>query len=488
MIGLDGATFEIIDPLLRRGALPTISSLIERGTRGKLRSTIPPATIPALPSFMTGKNPGKHGVFDFLVRGKDGKPKLASSKSIVGKKLWQILDENGKTCVALNLPLTYPPDRTRGALVSGMLSPSEGYTYPASLEKELGELGYIKDIETDLIKKMWNKPVFIHRLKSMAEKRAEATRWLMGRYDWDLFITYFRCTDELQHMRWSDQEVIEDLYRHLDNLLEGIVREAGNDVDLILWSDHGFGPLDYYFHVNKWLVDRGYAYLRKRGAPSDRGRKHLFASIGVTQDRIRRVVEALRMDRLLDFVPNTWKESLAPTDLEVDTSRSKAFFASFVTGETQSINVNLAGRESDGIVEAEEYEGLRKRIASEIGGAVNPLNGEKVVERVLTREQVYRGPFVDRAPDLIVVPSRGYKLVGYYLPRSTVTEVRQPRGRHEIDGIFVGCGPSFGKGLITGASIYDLAPTVLHLMDLTIPSSMDGRVLSETLKNATEAS
>lgn len=476
MIGLDGATFRVVDPMLRRELLPCIGSLIEKGSRADLESTLPPATVPAIPSFMTGKNPGKHGVFDFFVRGRNGRPRLASSRSVAGKKLWQILDENGKTSVILNLPLTYPPDSIKGAIVSGMLSPTEGYTHPESVEQKLAELGYVKDIETDLLTKKWNKPVLLDSLNHMAEKRTEATKWLMERFDWDLLITYFRGTDELQHVRWSDRKALEEFYHHLDSLLEGIIRKAGNDVDTIVWSDHGFGPLNYYFHVNKWLVEKGYAHLKKRRT-TEQENKPVWATIGLTQDRIRRLLEALHVEKALDLIPSVLKDSLPPTDLELDLTQSKAFFASIVTGETQSVNLNLVDREPDGIVRPEEYHALRTRIASELEKAQNPLNGEKVIERVLMKEEAYHGPFVDQAPDMIVLPSAGHKLVDYYLPRFPIRRAHQPRGRHEIEGIFIACGPSFRKGLVSGAHIYDLAPTVLHLMGLPIPKSMDGNVL-----------
>lgn len=483
MIGLDGATFRVIDPMMGRELLPCIGSLVEKGSRANLESTIPPATIPAIPSFMTGKNPGKHGVFDFFVRGRNGKPRLASSRSVAGKNLWQILDENGKTSVVLNLPLTYPPDPIKGAIVSGMLSPLEGYTYPESVEHELVGLGYVKDIGTDLLTKKWNKPVLLDALKGMAEKRTEATAWLMERYDWDLLIAYFRGSDELQHVRWSDKKALEEYYNHLDSLLEGIIRRAGNDVDTIIWSDHGFGPLDYYFHVNKWLVEKGYACLRKRRTINSE-RKKISASIGLTQGRIRRVLEALHIETVLDIVPDVLKDVLPPTDLELDPTKSKAFFASTVTGETQSVNMNLADREPDGIVKPEEYPALRTKIALELKETYNPLNGARVIERVLMREEAYHGPFVDQAPDLIVVPSKGYKLVNYYLPRAPIRKARQPRGRHETDGIFVASGPSFKKGVVSDARIYDLAPTVLYLMGLPIPESMDGKVLFEALRES----
>src|SRR5258708_11462961 len=145
VIGLDGATFDLIHPFIAQGFLPNLQSLISKGSYGELSSTIPPVTASAWTSFMTGKNPGKHGLFDFMQRRKnsyDLAPVSAFDRD--GKAVWEIASELGKKCIVIGVPVTYPPTPLNGLMVTGMLTPrgAADYTYPPELKNEIaGAIG-----------------------------------------------------------------------------------------------------------------------------------------------------------------------------------------------------------------------------------------------------------------------------------------------------------------------------------------------------------
>jgi len=280
LIGLDGATFDLLGPWMEAGHLPNLKKIVEGGVSGELASTVPPTTPPAWSSCVTGKNPGKHGIFDFRESPLlDFRRSLVSGASVKAVKLWQIINRTGGKVGVMNVPITYPPEPVDGFMISGMMTPGPDadYTFPADLKDEL--LGAIDDyvVNVDIprydVELKEDALAFLRDIRHSFEKRRDALFYLMEHKEWDFLMAVFILTDRVQHLFWKYldpgepfhetdrgrficKEVIK-AYQIMDDmfgqLLDG---KLGPDVDLLVMSDHGFGPTHDWFNVNSWLMDQ----------------------------------------------------------------------------------------------------------------------------------------------------------------------------------------------------------------------------------------
>jgi len=503
VIGLDGGSFSVIDPLIQEGELPNIARLLKGGVRGELISTIPPVTGPAWASFMTGKSPGAHGLFDFVKPSpNDFRRQIVNYQHIKSKTLWSILSENGKKIGVINVPITYPPPEVNGFLISGMLTPSiqSQYTYPVSLSQELrkkfGE--YTLDIWWQHygpggIKK------FLKDLMHCADQRGKIALYLMRKQPWDFFMTVFIGTDRIQHALWNFlfpsnnnnlskaereiRELIIKYYQHIDVLIGKMIKAADENANFIIMSDHGFGPLKGKFRINKWLEDLGLLsydrmkikkfLLKTKLAPSCR--------------QVVRKVDFLNLRK--KFMPKRMK---APKRMGtysflncIDWSKTVAYAAS---NTEQGIYINLAGREPYGIVKpGKELEETRDLIIKSLEELQHPETSEKMVSRIYKREDIYSGPYANNAPDIIFF-LKGGEYIADVQPMNYLFEKlswKTGTGTHRLEGIFIGYGKDMKNGTrIEGARIIDLVPTILSLMSIPIPDDMDGTVLREVFADA----
>ena len=224
IIGLDGATWDLIKPWAEEGKLPTFKKLMEGGVYGNLKSTIPPWTIPAWNCMLTGKNPGKLGVFTFMCRSPDSyvfRPYFLLNKP--PKSVLDIISENGKTVCAVNIPMIHYAYKINGCMVAGWLyHPSRPITYPEELKSELDSItgGYEIDvIEVEVLPhefkeiEIEGKEAFLKYLYRVTEKRAKATEYLLDKYDWDFFMVVFVGPDRIQHRLWEDKDEIKKYYQ-----------------------------------------------------------------------------------------------------------------------------------------------------------------------------------------------------------------------------------------------------------------------------------
>ena len=234
VIGLDGATFDLIKPFVALGRLPTIEKLMREGVYGDLISTIPPVTSPAWPSFMTGKNPGKHGVFDFVGKGGGYDRTIKTAKDIKAKTLWRMLSDAGKTCIVVNVPVTYPPEKIKGCIVSGMLTPPGAcYAYPFEVYEELRKMGYKPEIED--IEKYSSPKELLHCLVEVASMRTKAVLYLMDKFNrWDFCMLVFRGTDIIQHNIWQHKDIILQFYQKIDRLISKKIKKLFNNLSFFL--------------------------------------------------------------------------------------------------------------------------------------------------------------------------------------------------------------------------------------------------------------
>jgi predicted AlkP superfamily phosphohydrolase/phosphomutase len=330
LVGLDGATFNLIIPWVEEGILPNFSRILKEGCYGQLESTLPPLTTPAWASFMTGKNPGKHGIFDFAER-KAGSYDIewVTSRSRNGRSLWKIVNSHGGQVVAINIPNNYPLEKVDGCMVAWMDAPGTkaGYTYPPSLvdeiEKTIG--GYIITILD--WKENEDPEVFRSNLHRMIDKRAELSFYLMENKPWDLFAVLFSATDIAQHCFWSYMdplhpsynmtdaakfgETIKEVYVHIDRVLGDFESRLGKDTLLMLMSDHGFGPLRYVINLNRWLEQQGWLRFKATTEASAHG-KIPTTLTPVLTSMIHKTLSVLKYPRV--FVGLLWEHLHQPEE------------------------------------------------------------------------------------------------------------------------------------------------------------------------------
>jgi predicted AlkP superfamily phosphohydrolase/phosphomutase len=501
VVAWDGATLDLLTPWCEEGKLPTLRKLIIEGAHGELRSTYPPLTGPAWSSFMTGKSPGNHGVFEFFRRRDGGYSQVLNDpSSIDGKTLWRLLSDTGRKVGIMNLPLTYPPEVVNGFLISGLLTPRDcdDWAYPQSLIAELGEnLGrYL--IHHDEKYTKGNVENLLAEQYEILASRTEAALYLMKAKEWDLFMVHYYGPDRLTHEFWhlldpshpqhDPQEyekfgdVVLTFFEKLDADLDRLISQLDDDIVVILMSDHGMGKVTKFINVNSWLLAEGFMNLKKDFASTCR---YALFRLGFNYYSLGKLVlksgwgkQAVQMGR---GRRQELQEMVFCSLRDVDWSRTKAYSM----GNYGQILVNLKGREPQGCVNpGAEYEEVLNTLTERLYNLVDPESGERIVERVFRREEVYSGEYVEGAADLMfLTKDMQYKALGlsdFNSPR-VLEPVYGCTGNHRMNGILALRGKKVIREgtMIEGATIQDLAPTILYTLGAPVPVEMDGVVLRD---------
>jgi predicted AlkP superfamily phosphohydrolase/phosphomutase len=496
IFGVDGATFDLVRPWAEAGHLPTFARLMESGAHGDLESTLPPVTSPAWPTFMTGCNPGKHVVFDFI-RPKGNSFGLGNSTSIRQPTLWQILSDAGLRVGAMNVPVTYPAQPVNGFMITGLLSPTRGgdVCYPADLiSRYEGALGPYR-IAPRVQYTLGAEEPFIADVYDLIETHGRWGLHLVQSEPWDLFMLHFLSLDVMQHAMWrfmdrdhpryaggAFEDAIREGYSRVDAAMGRIIDQVGAGTVVMVMSDHGFGPLHAIVNLNNYLLDKG--LLRLKGDWWTRLKAFAFRH-GITPETVFRWLSRLRAQNVVARVSKGTRNKMMGKFLSydsVDWSASKAYSM----GHVGQIYLNVAGREPHGIVRQEE----RPRVMQEVMAALRELPGEDgrpLVTRLTTKDETYHGEHAEEGPDLHVELD-GYRMISFPLFATNgqviTQQIRGDSGCHRSEGVFIASGAGIQPGeRVSGANLMDLAPTVLHLLGLPVRSEMDGRVLTEIIEN-----
>ena len=505
VIGLDGATYDLLKPWAEQGLLPTLQKLFKEGTAGELQSTVPPMTAPAWTSFMTGKNPGKHGLYDWIYRHKksyDVSPTLAHHCD--EPTLWSLLSRADRRVCVFNVPMTFPAEPVNGLMISGMPAPSTDVTitHPPELLSEIeNEVGpYLLYPDPGDAYSDSGTDAFLDRLYRTTEMRLRVFHDLRKREAWDFFMLVFNGTDTVQHAMWKHMSpehplhdpskfekygsAILDYFQYVDEALGRIVASLDEETVLVLMSDHGFGPFHKFIHVNNWLRQEG--WLKTKRNPKALAKSALF-KLGFAPMKIYNLLMKFGFGRFKREVVRGKGQGLMQTFFlsfnDVDWSRT----AAYSLGNVGQIFLNVRGREPEGIIERDEYEAVRDEIMARLWELRDPETGEQVVQEVYRREEIYSGKHIAKAADILFIPTRMeyFGFGEYEFGSNEIIESmkRGISGTHRPNGMFLMYGqPIKANGWLEGAQIFDLAPTILHLMGEAVLSDMDGQVLNDALK------
>ena len=484
IIGLDGATFDIIKPLAQSGRLPILSRLMREGSSAPLRSTILPNSFPGWASCTTGTSEGMHGVFSpFIKNSSSYSVRAMSGRDVMTRPVWDLLGGHGGRSVVTNVPTNCPPEPLAGEMITGMLTPglASDFTFPRSLRQEV--LAALPDyiIEPGRAPDKHARAEEFRRASNMHE---QATRFLMSRGEWDFLMVVFSVLDRAQHDFWADmdpahprhdpatppefREFIHEVYEQLDASVGRLIEKLPAEARVFVVSDHGFCSELFEVRVNELLAAEGLLAFK---SPGSRRSRATFTEL--KQKIARRLRTTDSSGNVLDRKVQYGSAFLD----EIEWSQTRAFFA-----QDKGVWVNLAGRETQGIVGAGDFRDVAKEARKVLLELVSPEDGLPVFERVMSREEAFNGRGADRLPDLVMIPRRDEYV---YNERPSYGEVIVPAdsttGTHSRDGIFI----AWGRGIKCGATfdaapnLRDIGPAALASLGCPLTNDMDGRPLEE---------
>lgn len=486
VIGLDGATFDILNPMMQSGRMPNLKSLIDEGAAGTLLSTVPPITPAAWTTFMTGKGPGRHGIVDFEKYDvKTNQLSFNSTFEIREKTIWEILGEKGFRVGSISLPMTYPPRPVNGFMISGFETPSTDseFTYPAELKRAILEKWPDYSYRSDWQRKpLGGNELFkrnINHISQSFHQGAELARFCGDRYQWDVMMVLYKLVDNLQHKTWkyldpktahrypAKARMSADCFAELDKALGSLIAYAReNEASILVMSDHGHGSLDGKAQPNRLLEQWGYLTIRSQMTQAKR--------------RVAHIANRLAGRTLKRFDANIGVEK----EIDLDWSRTQACVVH--AGMCGFLYLNLKGRQPNGIVDPEDYERVRDELKERfLSVKTRRPSGEEmqVFTEVHKAEELYNCSREEHPsmPDLMLVPHPGLAVVRKMRGSASVRwcSQRKLEGTHRMEGVLIANGPGIRAGATVQGEIADIAPTLLAAVGLRVPADMEGKVLTD---------
>ncbi len=487
IISLDGATWDVLYPLMEDGTMGFLGELIKRGSHGVLESVIPPVTAPAWSSFMTGKLPDKHGVYEFRCFDiKEKSDYITNASYIQSETIWQILNRYNKKVISINVPYTYPVYEISGLMISGMDTPSadSDYCYPPSLKEMIRKRfpDYVP------VMKAWDmKDVaddsrafkYIDELLGLIDSRVKLAIFLLHEYDWNLAMVHIQETDYIQHVLWGRiketvqgkqsgllYRKIREFYSRIDRFLETLINEIGRDMNIFIISDHGCTTHKGVIYPNVILERQGLikreisdSLIRTLKYKIRESKNPLINRLYKFQRNVRNrfdrtgnkltVEERLKRQQSIESLPVRWDNSMSVMIM----GSQYAFIHTRDDGSERCKELLLKLRD-------ERYD--------------TPLFKDVVtISEAYGREDVY--------PDILVaIAEDGYSVSRRF--KGTILEGPYYPGIHHPEGVYIGCGEDIRVGMNERLGLIDIVPTCLRLLELPIPEDMDGKAAHSIIK------
>jgi predicted AlkP superfamily phosphohydrolase/phosphomutase len=469
LIGIDGASWNLLNPWMNQGYLPNLKKMVKDGASGNLKSTIPLESGSTWTSLTTGKNPAKHAIFSFV--GEDGR--LIDSSAVKSERIWHILAKHNKRCGIINIPVTYPVEEINGYMISSFLTPpNKVYYHPPKLKQILIKYKY----KIDIILKQQKYPFLQDQMKNNKEEKKkfyfnELHRILKSRYltlkklmneKWDFFMVNFKECDGFQHIFWDDKNAMLDFFRKVDLYVGDLVdtfSKKNRHPYIFIVSDHGFGHSPTRsFNIFQWLI--------KEGMLSD--------------ERNFKQKAVIKTYHLLKKVPGVhilFKLKTLQGAREMFKTKSiKTFPFSY-----RQFGIFIDKSRIKG-----PYEGVRGSLIRKLKNIKD--NNKRVFKIVEKKEKIYSGDYIAKAPDIVLLTEPGYDAI--FSESNKIFDNIKPlvSGKHisELYGIHVITGDGIQQSTIN-ASILDICPTILYLLGVPIPRDIDGKVLKEIFKKDSDA-
>jgi predicted AlkP superfamily phosphohydrolase/phosphomutase len=500
-LAFDGADYDLVQRLMGEGRLPTISRLAREGTFGPLRSTIPAFTPVAWSSFVTGLNPGNHGIFNFTTNPNRGRQRFESSASRAGTPIWQMLGAAGIRSAYVGVPFTYPAEPIEGIVVTGYGGPERPQIVPTSAaERIFAEYPDLVTAHHPMAERWWEDfPAYTERLLEHATQMAGVCKLCFElEPELGLLAVDFMSTDHVGHLGFArfdpehpahattgaGDELLR-VYERVDELCGELIDAAaeryGEEPTVLLFSDHGMKPIYWMFHLDRWLEERGYLRFRKRSLqPWRRGRLDYLARVD------QKLVRTWRWyGRALDLVPFLPRPAAERAFADIDFGATRAY--GFASNGQLYLGELTGARRDPAYIDA---------LAAELAEERHPETGEPAFD-VVRKEDLYSGQFLDKAPELLLLPYDEKISVDPSRHRWTQAWERHERldpavsygysGHHGVTGILAAAGAGIEPAdLPSGSEIVQLPATILRLLGLSA-EGLDGAPLESVLRDKAPA-
>jgi predicted AlkP superfamily phosphohydrolase/phosphomutase len=436
IIGLDGMPLTLLRELAHDGVMPRVGELLRGGRAAELLAPVPEVSSTSWATFLTGANPGCHGIYGFTDLRPGGYdvffPNLCQLRA---SAFWHAAAEHGLSTLCLNVPGTYPAPRIHGAVVSGFVAPVlERAVQPPRLLESLRRLGY--EVEPEIGDPAADAPGFLRRVSQALGARTRTFAHLLANEPWDLAVAVITETDRLQHFLWNHvadpgselHEAMLGFYRDVDAAVGRLAGHADATTAIYLVSDHGFGPAHCQFHVNAWLRARG------------------------------------------------WLPALAEApSLAVIDGQAKVFAL-----DPGRFYLHRKDRFPRGTLSSAQADELAAELVAELtalrwrDGEVGPdADGPLLLAGAYRRDEVYHGPLAQHAPDVVAVPAAGVQLRGAWRSQALTAPDRLTGAHTRGNAVF---WASSADAIAGGADIMDMADVLpLVLVGLGVPPGALGR-------------
>jgi len=494
LFGIDSGNFYVINKFIKY--LPNFRFILMKGIYKILKSTIPPLTPPAWSAIMTGKNPGKTGIYDWIIFNRRARYiKIVSSLEIKSPKIWDFLSKKGMKSCIINLPLTYPAQPLNGYLVSGIpahVGLRRKITYPPDLIKELDDVvdGY-EIIPNINLRIEGMEKEYYQEIRRVLIKRIEVFKYLYEKDTWHFFMPVIFLLDSIHHYYWHHIDerhpaykpslarkysvLVRALYRIIDEFLGWLLKKSSEDhFDLIIVSDHGMGPLLGNFLINKFLINEGFLNINTSSGPNSKGMflflRKMF-NLPIFKSILRNRITKHLIESIFKLLPYNLKEKF--TERGQDVLKASTILEKMNPTQTCAYALGEFGQ-----IYVEKKEIIPK--------LVNKLlkffskRGLKI--DIFFGNDIYYGKYSNYAPDIVVLIQDNMILPDITLDYGKRLFVPNAlKAHHRIEGIFLAYGERIieksQNKRINIVSVYDIAPTILSLLDVDVQTDFDGKSL-----------
>lgn len=499
-LGIDGADYDLVSSLIAEGRMPTVTRLAGEGSYGPLRSTIPAVTPTAWSSFLTGLNPGGHGIFNFSTNPNRGTHRVEGAATRGGAPFWRALGAAGLRSAFVTVPFTYPAEPMAGIVVTGYGGPEPPEVVPAAVRERV--FAAHPDFVTarhPMAERWWEDFArYTRRLIDHVGDVADVCRLTMElEPDLSLLCVDFMSSDHAGHLgydrldpehpahdpaRAGDElvQVYEAVDRACGELIEAARERWDEEPTAVVLSDHGMKPIYWTFHTNRWLEENGHLRYRRRSLqPLRRSRLAYAAKV---DQRLARTTGWYA--RSLDRVPGLPRPPAGRVFADVDFGSTRAY--AFATGGQVYLG------EASGALRDPRY---AERLADELADVRHPETGE-LAFAVKRKEELFRGPYLDKAPELVLLPhDERIHVDSTRRPWSTAFDRHEHldpevsygySGHHGLTGVLAAAGPGIAFGEVPeAAEITQLGPTLCRLLGIEL-ADVDAAPIEEILVDTAE--